>query len=115
VQVRSFYLLSLVMLLISALSMMWMNLTEINSLIATGIFIAATLLALLYAWFKQRRVPPMLIVTAVIVTFFGGLTLAFHDAIFIKIKPTIINLLYAAAIFGSLMVGRNIWKLLLNK
>lgn len=83
--------------------------------IATAVFIAATLAALAYAWLHQRRVPLMLVVTAVIVTVFGGLTLALQDAIFVKIKPTIVNLLYAAAIFGSLLVGRNIWKLLFSQ
>jgi intracellular septation protein len=54
----------------------------------------------------------MLIVTAVVVLFFGGLTLILQDALFIKIKPTIINLLYAAVIFGGLMFKQNIWKML---
>jgi intracellular septation protein len=79
---------------------------------ATGVFMAATLVGLAYARFVQRRTPPMLIVTAVVVLFFGGLTLALHDALFIKIKPTIINLLYAAVIFGGLLFKQNIWKML---
>lgn len=80
--------------------------------LATGVFLVATFLAVAYAWFVQKRLPPMLIVTTVIVAVFGGLTLALHDPVFIKVKPTIINLLFAAAIFGGLMVGQNIWKML---
>lgn len=80
--------------------------------IATAIFIAATLLSIGIAWIKERRVPPMLAITAVIVVVFGGLTLYLHDPVFIKIKPTIINCLWAFAIFGGLAVRRNIWKLL---
>jgi intracellular septation protein len=80
--------------------------------VATGVFMVATLLAIGYAWFKERRLPPMLAVTAVIVLIFGGLTIYLRDALFIKIKPTIINTLWAAAIFGGLLVKRNIWKLL---
>ncbi len=79
---------------------------------ATGVFMAATLAGLAYARFVQKRTPPMLIVTAVVVLFFGGLTLFLHDALFIKIKPTIINLLYAAVIFGGLLFKQNIWKML---
>ena len=79
---------------------------------ATGVFIPATLAAIAYAWFKQKRLPPMLIVTAVIVIVFGGLTLYLRDPIFVKIKPTIINLLWAAVIFGGLLVRVNVWKLL---
>lgn len=79
---------------------------------ATGVFMAATLAGLAYARFVQKRTPPMLIVTAVVVLLFGGLTLALHDALFIKIKPTIINLLYASVIFGGLLFRQNIWKML---
>lgn len=80
--------------------------------LATGVFIVATLLAVGYAWVVQKRLPPMLIVTAVIVVLFGGLTLAFHNAFFIKIKPTIINLLYASVILGGLAVKQNVWRML---
>ncbi|MFZ4120327.1 MAG: inner membrane-spanning protein YciB [Caulobacterales bacterium] len=80
--------------------------------IATGVFIAATLFAVVYAWFKTRSVPPVLIVTAVLVVGFGGLTLALHDEGFVKIKPTVVNLFYAIAIFGSMLFGHNVWKLL---
>lgn len=79
---------------------------------ATGVFMIATLAGLAYARFVQKRTPPMLIVTAVVVLAFGGLTLILKDALFIKLKPTIINLLYAAAIFGGLLFQQNIWKML---
>ena len=82
--------------------------------IATGVFIAATLIAVAYAWFKTRSVPPVLIVTAVIVVAFGGLTLILHDEGFMKIKPTVVNLFYAGAIFGSMLFGYNVWKLLFS-
>jgi intracellular septation protein len=80
--------------------------------LATGVFVVVTLLAVAYAWLVQKRLPPMLIVTAVIVTVFGGLTLIFHNALFIKIKPTIINLLYAGVVLGGLAVKQNVWKML---
>ena len=80
--------------------------------LATGVFIAATIAAIGYAWFKQKRLPPMLIVTAVVVLVFGGLTLALHDPVFIKMKPTIVNLLYAGVILGGLAVKQNVWKML---
>lgn len=80
--------------------------------LATGVFIAATIAAIAYAWFQQKRLPPMLIVTAVVVLVFGGLTLALHDPVFIKMKPTIVNLLYASVILGGLAVKQNVWKML---
>lgn len=82
--------------------------------IATGIFMAATLIALAYTWFKHKRIPPVLIVTGVLVTAFGGLTLAFRNPDFIQIKPTVTYIFYVVAIVGSLLAGHNIWKLLFS-
>jgi intracellular septation protein len=73
---------------------------------------AATVVALGWALTVQKRAPPMLLVSATIVLVFGGLTLYLHDATFAYIKPTIINLLFAAAIFGGLLFKRNVWKIL---
>lgn len=80
--------------------------------IATAIFIAATLAAIGYCKLKQGRVPPVLIVTGVLVTCFGGLTLLLHDETFIKVKPTFVYLFYAAAITVSVLIKQNVWKLL---
>lgn len=80
--------------------------------IATGLFIAATLLAIGYCRLKHGRIPPVLIVTGILVTAFGGLTIALHDDNFIRIKPTFAYLFYAAAIFVSLIMRQNIWRLL---
>ena len=79
---------------------------------ATGLFMAATVVALGWALTVQKRAPPMLLVSASIVLVFGGLTLYLQDATFAYIKPTIINLLFAAAIFGGLLFKRNVWKIL---
>lgn len=80
--------------------------------ISTGVFIAATLVAIAYSWFRTKKIPPVLIVTGVLVTAFGGLTLLLRDETFMKLKPTVVYLFYAAAIFGSMLVGHNVWKLL---
>lgn len=80
--------------------------------IATGVFIAATLAAIGYCKLKQGRIPPVLIVTGVLVTCFGGLTLALHDENYIKIKPTFVYLFYASAITFSVFIKQNVWKLL---
>jgi len=79
---------------------------------ATGIFMIATVTAVAYALITQKRFPPMLAVTFVIVTLFGGMTIWLQDPIFIYIKPTIINLIFALAILISFALGFNIWKAL---
>ncbi|HRO03946.1 MAG TPA: inner membrane-spanning protein YciB [Terricaulis sp.] len=80
--------------------------------IATGLFMAATIAAIAYCKLKHGRIPPVLIVTGILVTVFGGLTIALHDETFIRIKPTFVYLFYAAAIFFSLFIKQNIWRLL---
>jgi intracellular septation protein len=82
--------------------------------IATGVFMAATVLAAGVAWLRTRKVPPVLIVTLVLVLAFGGLTLALHDENLIKLKPTFVYLFYSAAIFGAMAFGQNVWKLLFS-
>jgi intracellular septation protein len=80
--------------------------------IATAIFIASTLAAIAYCKLKRGRIPPVLIVTGVLVTCFGGLTLILHDENYIKIKPTFVYLFYASAITVSVVIKQNVWKLL---
>ncbi len=83
--------------------------------VATGVLMASTLAALAYSWIKERRLAPMPLITAVLVVVFGGLTLILQDGHFIKMKPTVIYLLFAAALLGSLFVRRNILKTLLGQ
>lgn len=77
---------------------------------ATGVFMAAVALSIGWTLAKGRRLPPMLIITGTVVMVFGGLTLFLQDKTFAFIKPTIINILFALTILGSLAIGRNIWK-----
>jgi intracellular septation protein len=79
---------------------------------ATGVFMAATAIALVYALITQKRFPPMLVVTFVIVTVFGAITIWLQDPIFAYIKPTIINLVFSYAILVSFAFGFNVWKAL---
>jgi intracellular septation protein len=80
--------------------------------LATGLFIATTLAAILFAWLKTRHIPPVLIVTGIIVTAFGGLTIVMHDENFVKLKPTFANAFYSLAIALSLIARQNVWKLM---
>jgi intracellular septation protein len=70
---------------------------------ATGVFMAAIVIALIVSYALTRRLPIMALVSAVIVMVFGGLTLVLHDETFIKVKPTIIYSLFAFTLmFGFL-------------
>jgi intracellular septation protein len=73
---------------------------------ATGAFMFAVLIALAVAYTITRRIEVMPIVTAIIVVIFGGLTLLLHDELFIKLKPTIIYLLFGGTLLGGLAFGK---------
>ncbi|MGH9806554.1 MAG: septation protein A [Terriglobia bacterium] len=75
---------------------------------ATGAFMVAVLIALAVAYVITRRIEVMPIVTAIIVVIFGGLTLALHDELFIKLKPTIIYLLFGGTLLGGLAFGKSL-------
>jgi intracellular septation protein len=69
---------------------------------ATGVFMAAVLVALAVSYVLTRHIAVMPVVTAVVVLIFGGLTLVLHNDTFIKLKPTIIYALFAGALFVGL-------------
>ena len=77
---------------------------------ATAVFIPVILGSLGVSWWLSRDLPRMAVVTAVVVVVFGGLTLWLQDATFIKMKPTIINVLFAAALGWGLLRGRSYLK-----
>ncbi|MDO8879071.1 MAG: septation protein A [Pseudolabrys sp.] len=73
---------------------------------ATGAFMVAVLAALTVAYVLTRRIEVMPLVTAVIVLIFGGLTIVLQDELFIKLKPTIIYVLFAGALFFGLLFNK---------
>ncbi len=74
---------------------------------ATATFIVATLVALAVSYALTRRLPLMPFVTAIIVVFFGGLTLWLKDETFIKLKPTMIYILFGSVLLGGLAFGKS--------
>ncbi len=81
---------------------------------ATAVLIAATLLALVVAWVVARQIPFIPLATATVVGFFGGLTLWSGDDSWIKMKPTIVQVFFAVVLFGGLLSGRPLLKLVLG-
>ena len=76
--------------------------------VATGLFMAATAIALAASWLLTRTLPIMPLVSGVVVFVFGALTLYLHDEIFIKMKPTIVNTLFGAILLGGLLFGKSL-------
>ena len=73
---------------------------------ATAAFMAAAIVAFAVSYGLTRRVPLMALMSSAVVIVFGGLTLALHDALFIKLKPTIIYTLFGAILLGGLAAGK---------
>jgi len=80
----------------------------------TAAFMAATILALGVSYALARTIPTMPLVTAVFVLVFGGLTIYLADETFIKLKPTIVNLLFATILLVGLVTRRLLIKLVLE-
>ena len=76
-------------------------------MLAVGLLVAATVVALAVGWMLERRISMMALFGCVAVAFFGGLSLYFDNELFIKIKPTVLTILLAAVIAGGRLLGRN--------
>lgn len=83
-------------------------------LAATAAIMVATIVALTVAWFVQRRVPKVPLVSGILLMLFGGLTLWLQDPVFIKMKPTIVYMLFSALLLGGLALRRPLLKHLLG-
>lgn len=81
---------------------------------ATAVMIPVALLAVAITYWKEKKIPPMPLISAIAVTVFGGLTLYLDDGYFIKIKPTLVNMVFSAILLGGVAFGRPMLKYLLG-
>jgi intracellular septation protein len=71
-------------------------------------------LAILLSHFINKHIPKMLLISGGLVLVFGALTLYLKDERFIKIKPTIIYLLFSGILSYGLFKGKSYLKYLLE-
>jgi len=87
-----------------------------NLKIAIPPFIIATLIALIVVWLIEKKIPMVPLIGGILITLFGGLTIYYDNPIFIYIKPTIINILFALGLmFGKYFSNEPILKKMLGK
>ena len=105
----------IVFFVVNAMGERWLEASPLLSswfsqpiIFATAVFMVAMAISLLLSWLLLSRVAVMPLVTAVVVLVFGGLTLWFQDAVFIKMKPTIVNVLFGATLLGGLAFGQSL-------
>jgi intracellular septation protein len=84
-------------------------------LFATAVFVPTILAALGLSYVLTRRLPRMAVITAVVVTIFGGLTLILRDDTFVNMKPTILYGLFAGILGFGLLRGQSYLKYLMDE
>ena len=77
-------------------------------------FMIATIISVLFSYILEKKIPIMLTVGAAIVLVFGSLTIYFDNDIFFKMKPTIINILFAVILYGGIILKKSLLKYLLG-
>ena len=84
-----------------------------NLKLAIPPFIIATIIALLIIYILEKRIPMVPLISGILITLFGGLTLYFDNKIFFYMKPTIINILFAGVLFfGKYFTKKSLLKIL---
>lgn len=81
----------------------------------TGVFMVATAIALAVSWTWTRKLALVPLIGAVFVAIFGGLTLWLQNDTFIKVKVTLVNLLFGAILLTGLAFGKQFLKLILGE
>ena len=81
---------------------------------ATKIFVPAILIALFIGWLQTKTIAKMPLITAILVVIFGGLTIWLNNPIFIKMKPTLIYLIFALVLGYGLLKKKSYLKILMG-
>lgn len=82
---------------------------------ATGIFMVATAIALAVSWIMIRWLAMVPLIGAVFVAIFGGLTLWLQNETFIKVKVTLVNLLFGAILLLGVVLKKQFLKMVLGE
>ena len=87
-----------------------------NLKIAIPPFIIATLIALIVMWILEKKIPMVPLIGGILILLFGGLTIYFDNPVFIYVKPTIINILFALALYsGKYFTNEPVLKKIMGK
>jgi len=81
---------------------------------ATAVLVAASVVATIVGYMRAGRLPWAPIVTTAVVVVFGGLTLIFHDPVFIKMKPTVVYMLFALTLWAGLLFKKPLMERLMG-
>ena len=86
-----------------------------NLIEAIPVLVVATLIAVIIVYVLEKKIPYLPLVGAILVALFGGLTIFFENPIFIYLKPTVINIIFAVVLIGGkILLNKNLLKIFLR-
>lgn len=71
---------------------------------ATVALVVATAISLIVIYAVERKIALAPLVSGVLVAIMGGLTILLNDELFIKVKPTLLNVAFAAVLLGGVYI-----------
>ena len=87
-----------------------------NLTVAIPPLIIATIVAVGIMYFIEKKIPYVPLIGCFLITLFGGLTIYFSNPIFLYVKPTVINIIFAILLLvGKIFFNRNLLKTLFSK
>ena len=87
-----------------------------NLSVAIPPLIISTLCAVAIMYFVEKKIPYIPLVGGIIITFFGGLSLYFNNPVFLYVKPTIVNIIFASILLiGNYVFKKNFLSIFLKK
>ena len=86
-----------------------------NLTVAIPPLIAATIIAVIIMYFVEKKIPFVPLIGGIIISLFGGLTLYFDNPIFLYMKPTIVNIIFASIlVISKIFFNKNFLKFFLQ-
>lgn len=89
--------------------------TSYDIYVGSAVLVIATAAAMAIMWYKYRRIAMMALITAITGIVAGAMTAYLHDPVWVKLKPTIVSLMFAFILGGGLAMGRPLLKYLLDE
>ena len=82
-----------------------------NLSVAIPPLIIATVIAVVVVYFIEKKIPYVPLIGGVVISLFGGLTLYFDNPVFLYVKPTIVNIIFAMTLItGKIFFNKNFLK-----
>ena len=74
----------------------------------------ASVIAMIISFISEKKIPPMLLFSTVLILIFGALTIYFNDPIFIKLKVTLVNLIFSIILLFGFFLKKPLLKKLMG-